>query len=126
MRRLLAALPMLFVMACVATDVVPSARPHILAITNVTVIDVTASTTGAARLTDQTVLVNGRQITFVGNSRSIRIPAGAQSVNGKGRFLVPGLWDSHTHLATFGESALPLFVSQGVTSVRHMGGSPPS
>ncbi len=37
---------------------------------------------------------------------------------------MPGLWDSHTHLTMFGDAALPLFVSQGVTSVRDMGGLP--
>ena len=124
MLRLLAALSMLFLTACVATDVVPSPRAQILAVTNVTVIDVTASTPEAARLTNQTVLVNGGRITLVGNSRSTRVPSGAQIVDGKGRFIVPGLWDSHTHLTMFGDAALPLFVSQGVTSVRDMGGIP--
>ncbi len=124
MLRLLAALSMLFMTGCVATNVVPSSGAQTLAVTNVTVIDVTASTPEAARLTDQTVLVSGGRITFVGNGRSTRVPRGAHTVDGRGRFLVPGLWDSHTHLTMFGEAALPLFVSQGVTSVRDMGGIP--
>jgi Amidohydrolase family len=36
--------------------------------------------------------------------------------------LIPGLWDMHVHLTRVGENALPLFIAQGVTSVRDMGG----
>ena len=124
LRSLAAALSTLLMTACVATDVVPFRSAHTLAVTNVTVIDVTASTSEAARLANRTVLVSAGRITSVGDSRSTRVPRGAQIVDGRGRFLVPGLWDSHTHLTMFGDAALPLFVSQGVTSVRDMGGTP--
>jgi imidazolonepropionase-like amidohydrolase len=60
----------------------------------------------------------------LGSSATIRVPRGAQVIDGRGRFLIPGLWDSHTHLTMFGDAALPLFVSQGVTSIRDMGGVP--
>jgi imidazolonepropionase-like amidohydrolase len=39
-----------------------------------------------------------------------------------GKFLIPGLWDVHVHLCTAGENALPLFIANGITSVRDMGG----
>src|SRR5258706_9668273 len=73
-----------------------SARP--IAITHVTVIDVT----GGRRLTDQTVVVAGNRIIAVGPGRDVRVPAGARIVPGAGRFLIPGLWDMHTHLALYG------------------------
>ena len=44
-----------------------------------------------------------------------------QLVDGTGKYLVPGLWDSHVHLTKLGPSALALFVAHGVTSVRDMG-----
>ena len=44
-----------------------------------------------------------------------------QLVDGTGKYLVPGLWDSHVHLTKLGPSALGLFVAHGVTSVRDMG-----
>lgn len=42
---------------------------------------------------------------------------------GAGKFLIPGLWDMHVHLSKAGENTLPLFIANGVTSVRDMGGN---
>jgi imidazolonepropionase-like amidohydrolase len=41
-------------------------------------------------------------------------------VDGAGKYLIPGLWDMHVHLRDL-EGTLPLFVVNGVTSVRDMG-----
>jgi imidazolonepropionase-like amidohydrolase len=49
------------------------------------------------------------------------IPAGAQVVDGKSGFVIPGLWDMHVHLGNAGEAALPQFIAHGVTGVRDMG-----
>ncbi|MBD2768374.1 amidohydrolase family protein [Hymenobacter sp. BT664] len=51
------------------------------------------------------------------------IPAGrgVPTVDGTGKYLVPGLWDGHTHALTSVEDervALPLYVAQGITSIR--------
>lgn len=93
-------------------------RPKPLALTHVTVID----GTGAPPRADVTVLVEGDRITWVGESGKASIPRGARVVNAAGKYLIPGLWDMHVHLAKVGENALPLFVANGVTSVRDMGG----
>ncbi len=56
------------------------------------------------------------------------IPAGATVVHGEGRFLIPGLWDMHVHLAIRPEpglaerTMLPLFLANGIVGVRDMGG----
>ena len=42
-------------------------------------------------------------------------------VDAAGKFLIPGLWDSHVHLTKLGASSLPVFIANGVTSVRDMG-----
>ena len=42
-------------------------------------------------------------------------------VDGRGKFLIPGLWDCHIHLSWTTDSALPLLVALGVTDVRDMG-----
>ena len=47
---------------------------------------------------DQTVVVSKGLITQVGPSSSIVAPAGAMVIDGKGKTLVPGLWDSHMHV----------------------------
>jgi imidazolonepropionase-like amidohydrolase len=88
-----------------------------VAITGVAVVDVVA---GATR-PGQTVLISGNRITAVGPASSVRVPAGARAVNGTGRFLVPGLWDMHSHAVTFGPTSLPLYLAHGVTSLRDMG-----
>jgi hypothetical protein len=48
-------------------------------------------------------------------------PKGARLVDGKQKFLIPGLWDAHVHLTKTGVLSLPLFVANGVTGVRDMG-----
>ncbi|MDO7852440.1 amidohydrolase family protein [Hymenobacter convexus] len=51
------------------------------------------------------------------------VPAGrgVPTVDGKGKYLVPGLWDGHTHAlgsAADERMALPLYVAHGITSIR--------
>jgi len=43
-------------------------------------------------------------------------------IDASGKYLIPGLWDMRVHLAKAGENTLPLFIANGVTSVRDMGG----
>jgi imidazolonepropionase-like amidohydrolase len=89
-----------------------------IAITHVTIVDVT----GAPSRRDMTVVVSGDRISAVGRSALVRVPPGTRVVDGTGRYLVPGFWDMHVHFMNTGESALPLLVAHGVTSVREMGG----
>src|SRR2546421_1033137 len=77
------------------------ARP--LAITGVTVIDAT----GAPARPGMTVLVTGDRIAAVGKTGEVGVPEGARVVDGKGKYLIPGLWDMHVHTA--GPPFLPLY-----------------
>src|ERR1700683_2024270 len=95
-----------------------------LAITHVTVID----TTGAPPQSDMTVIVKDQRIVELGKSDAVHAPAGARLVDGSGKYLIPGLWDMHVH-EVFGDwlprdekVVLPLFVANGITGVRDMGG----
>ena len=95
-----------------------------LAFTHVTVIDAT----GAPAQSDMTVVVVDERIVDLGKSRDVRPPFGATIVEARGKYLIPGLWDMHVH-TVFGDwlprdekVALPLFVANGVTGVRDMGG----
>jgi imidazolonepropionase-like amidohydrolase len=95
------------------------ARP-VVAITQVTVIDAT----GAPARADQTVVsAEGRNIE-VGKSRTVKAPEDAETVDGAGKFLIPGLWDMHAHIAAFdragAEALLASFLVNGVTGVREM------
>ena len=96
-----------------------------IAFRDVAVVDVEA---GVAR-PDMTVIVSGRRIVAVRPSREIPIPAGARVVDGRGKFLMPGLWDMHVHMHAGPDVAAdaanrtffaPQFVSHGITGVRSM------
>jgi len=72
---------------------------------------------------DNTVLVSGNRITFAGPAANARIPAGARVIDGRGKFLIPGLWDMHVHgfVYLFSDFAGPLMIANGVTGARDMG-----
>ena len=89
-----------------------------LAITDVTVID----GTGGAGRTHMTVVISGGKIIAVDSTSRAIVPGRATIIDGRGKFLIPGLWDVHVHLAKAGAPSLGLFVANGVTSVRDMGG----
>lgn len=48
------------------------------------------------------------------------IPANAEVINGRGKYLIPGLVDSHTHLKS--PNDLLLYLATGVTPIRDLGG----
>jgi len=50
----------------------------------------------------------------------MRAPAGAEVVDGSGRYAIPGLWDMHVHL-WYQENLFPMFLAYGVTGLRDMG-----
>ena len=55
------------------------------------------------------------------------LSAGARVIDGRGKFLIPGLWDMHVHTAIAGGRALlGLYVANGVTGVRDMAGDWPT
>ena len=99
-------------------------RPLHLAIVHVNVIDATGSPPKA----DMTVIVTDGHIVALGTSDAVHAPADANTVDGSGKYLIPGLWDMHVH-QVFGDwlprdekVVLPLFVANGITGVRDMGG----
>jgi hypothetical protein len=89
-----------------------------LAIRNVTVIDAVNGTREG-----RTVLVDdGRISGVVSADEEVDAP---ESLDGTGRYLIPGLWDFHVHLTYDGRltDAMPgLFLSHGITSIRDTGG----
>ena len=87
------------------------------AITAVTVIDPWRREVTAG----QTVVVGGGTISAVGGADEVPVPSNAVPVDGRGRFLIPGLWDMHVHGAA---DDLSLYLVSGVTGVREMGPAP--
>jgi imidazolonepropionase-like amidohydrolase len=87
------------------------------AFTHVTVVDPSSKGPQA----DMIVVVCGERIRSVQGTPSAQVPKGSRVVDARGKFLIPGLWDFHVHLAQAGEASGPLFLAHGVTSVRDCG-----
>jgi imidazolonepropionase-like amidohydrolase len=119
--RVVGVLACLPVSRLAALQAVQAPERRTAAITHVTVIDVATG----ARLPDRTVLVRDRHIVALDTAARLRVPADARRVDGRGRFLIPGLWDMHGH---FGgdrfarHSTFPLFIANGITGARDMWG----
>src|SRR6266853_5133723 len=103
----------------------PARAPIVLA--HATVINPGTSSVEANR----TVIITGDHITSVSDSTEIQLPKNARVIDATGQYLLPGLWDMHVHSA-FGDwfpggrdIILPLFIANGVTGVRDMGGDVP-
>jgi imidazolonepropionase-like amidohydrolase len=98
------------------------AKAQTLTITHAKVIDVSNGKVQP----DTTVVIRGNRIVSV--ARSTRhTPKVGQVVDAKGQYLIPGLWDMHTHVYFDGmaddgtDLILPLFLANGITGIRDMG-----
>ena len=81
-------------------------------------------------LSNQTVVVRNGRITAVGAADRTDVPAGALRIEGRGKYLMPGLTDMHAHIPDanlsrqFMENVLFLFLANGVTTIRGVLGLP--
>jgi hypothetical protein len=121
--RMLGALAaMVLTPACVSPAGQDGGGQPTLAFVGVTVVPMTG---GEATLPDRTVLIRGGRIDRIGPRARVKVPAGAQIVDGRGRYLLPGLSDMHVHLEYVEDpNVLKLFIANGVTTVRSMDGRP--
>jgi hypothetical protein len=96
-----------------------AASPSEIAIIHITVIDVEAGTIKP----NMTVLIRDGRITTVRPSNDQeRLPASEiRVIDGRGKFIIPGLWDMHVH-SDGDERALRMLTAYGVTGVRDMAG----
>jgi imidazolonepropionase-like amidohydrolase len=90
-----------------------------LALSGVTVIDAT----GRPPQPDMTVVISNGRIVGISSSNAVKIPPGARIEDCTGKFLIPGLWDMHVHLSGASDLEAQLFVANGVTTIREMGGN---
>jgi predicted amidohydrolase YtcJ len=107
---------------CVAGAFVLFAAPAeaaIMALTHVTIVDVE----DGSRRADQTLIIKDGVISKIGAAGAVKIPAGAENVDGSGKFLIPGLWDMHvhSHREARWKYHYPLFLAYGVVGVRDAG-----
>ena len=69
---------------------------------------------------DQTVVIEGERIVQAGAAALIQAPKDAEHIDGRGKTLLPGLFDMHAHAQPLDGL---LNIASGVTSVRDMGNS---
>jgi imidazolonepropionase-like amidohydrolase len=97
-------------------------EPHAdkpVAIVGVTIIEVESGDQHAP----MTVIIRSDTIAAIGRTDQLPVPDDAVRIEGEGHFLIPGLWDMHTHAHRRGRSAwhYPAYIAHGVTGIRDMG-----
>lgn len=100
----------------------------VIALTRVTLVDPALD----APQRDATIVIQGQRIVAAGARLAVAIPRGARVIDARGKYVLPGLWDMHTHVAqpvatgaeleTGAAYFFPLFIAHGVTGVRDMAG----
>ena len=126
MKRLLAALA--FALFAASTPVSAAPQQADVIIRQVTIVDVE----GAKTVPGQAVVLRGDDIVAVGADAAIaRQWRAKRRVAGEGKFLIPGLWDMHVHfgggpeLIDENRALLPLYVANGITTIRDASGDLP-
>jgi len=96
------------------------AEPADLLVRSATIVDVRDGTLHQ----DRTIVIRGREIVDVTSDEAGRRYSADRTVDARGRYVIPGLWDMHVHfgggeaLMAENKALLPLYVAQGVTTVR--------
>lgn len=92
------------------------AQTPVSAITDVTLVPLDLERV----LPHHTVLVRDGRIAELGPAAQVAVPRSALRIDGRGRYLIPGLADLHVHL--FESNDLLLYLANGVTTIRNLGG----
>ncbi|HEY4289270.1 MAG TPA: amidohydrolase family protein [Puia sp.] len=99
-------------------------RKFTVVITNLNIIDVTTGKVAANRL----LAISGDTIKAVDDTKKVAKYKADRYVDAKGKYAMPGLWDMHVHfrggdsLIEANKDLLPLFLANGITTVRECGG----
>lgn len=74
---------------------------------------------GEVFVDDETVVIESGKITQIGATDGVKLPPGAEVIDGRGKTLIPGLWDAHQHVPD--DASGPMLLALGITSVRDPG-----
>ena len=94
---------------------------HDCLITNVNIVDVR---TGEI-LRNKTIAIDNNRITAI-YDKEIFGSDSTVVIDGKGKYLIPGLWDMHAHYKWSHVDLDPLLIANGITGVREMWGNMPN
>ena len=96
-------------------------KDNFVAFVNVNLVPITSEKI----VPNQTVIVNNDRIVQIGTSINVKIPEKAQVIDGKNKYLMPGLADMHVHLSDleYPVPTLHMFLAKGVTTIRDLDGA---
>jgi len=110
---------LLFLWLALAAMARAQASPTVLVLRGGTLIDVASG----KEIRGSIIVIRGERIEQTGTEGNTVIPEGAQIVETRGRWIVPGLVDSHAHAGDKENTLLSLFLANGVTTIRNPGGN---
>jgi hypothetical protein len=119
MQRLFIILVPLFLLACNSDQGSAPDQDEPWLIKGVSIVDIRDGTVRSG----QSVVIKGTEIASVGPSAEVDLLDGADTIDGSGKFLIPGLWDMHIHTSTDAASRnaiFPLLIANGITGARSM------
>jgi imidazolonepropionase-like amidohydrolase len=114
------------ILVAASPDLTAQPSPQLIAITGVSVIPMDRERV----IADQTVIIRDGRIDRIGPSSNVRVPPDARSIDGRGKYLIPGLAEMHAHIPgaqapeAVTRRVLELFALNGVTQIRGMLGDP--
>ncbi len=97
----------------------PSQKVTDIVIKNTNIVDIELDS-----IYEKSLLIKNGVIIEIGEYEAFQVPKNAHIINGKGKYAIPGLWDMHAHVnSNLGPHfSFPLYISNGVTHIRDMGG----
>lgn len=98
----------------------PQAGKHKCIITNVNIVDVKSGNI----LPNRTVAIDSNRISAIYDSEIV-CSGSTNVIDGKCKYLIPGLWDMHAHYKWDHLEIDPLLIANGITGVREMWGDMP-
>ena len=72
---------------------------------------------------EMSLVIQDNLIIELGKAKTIQVPKNATIIDGKDKFLIPGLWDMHAHTSSNSitrQVAYPLLIANGITGIRDM------
>jgi Amidohydrolase family len=75
------------------------------------------------QIQESVILVENGRIKNVGVATNVVVPSDARVIDARGKWVIPGLFDMHVHGSSRNDVPLALYVANGITAVRDMGGS---
>jgi imidazolonepropionase-like amidohydrolase len=91
----------------------------LLAVKGATLLDVSTG----QQISNSAIVVEGDRIKEVGNAANIVIAADAHVIDASGKWIIPGLIEMHVHGSARKDVPIALYLANGITAVRDMGGS---